>query len=68
MASERVQRRIERLLYQAEEAMDRSDWESVQEHAKVALGLDPQNSDALAFLASVEQVLQPESEIGRAHV
>jgi len=50
-------------LDQAEEAMDRSDWESVQEHAKVALGLDPRNSDALAFLASVEQVLKPESVV-----
>ena len=38
--------------------MDRSDWESVREHAKVALGLDPDNADALAFLASVEQVLE----------
>ena len=63
MASERVQRRIERLLDQAEDAMDGSNWESVREHAKVALGLDPENTDALAFLASVEQVLKDESEV-----
>jgi hypothetical protein len=49
MASERIQRRIDRLLDQAEEAMDRSDWESVRDYAKVALGLDPENTDALAF-------------------
>ncbi len=61
MASERVQRRIERLLDQAEEAMDRSDWEAVRDHAKVALGLDPENADGLAFLASVEQVIETES-------
>ncbi len=60
MASERIQRRIDRLLDQAEEAMDRSDWESVRDHAKVALGLDPENTDALAFVASVEQVLEAE--------
>ena len=63
MASERIQRRIDRLLDQAEEAMDRSDWESVRDHAKVALGLDPENTDALAFLASVEQVLEAESTV-----
>ena len=60
MASERVQRRIERLLDQVEEAMDRLDWESVRDCAKVVLGLDSANSDALAFLASVEQVLGAE--------
>ena len=63
MASERIQRRIDRLLDQAEEAMDRSDWESVRDHAKVALGLDPENTDALAFLASVEQVLEAGSTV-----
>ena len=63
MASERLQRRLERLLDQAEEAMDRSDWESVRDHAKVALGLDPNNTDAIALLASVEQVLATESTV-----
>jgi len=63
MASERVQRRIERLLDQAEEAMDRLDWESVRDVAKVVLGLDPENSDALVFLASVEQVLEDETPV-----
>ena len=58
MASERVQRRIDRLLDQAEEAMDRLDWGTVRECARVVLGLDPENSDALAFLTSEEQVLQ----------
>ena len=61
MASERVQRRIERLLDQAEEAMDRLDGDSVHDVVKVVLGLDPENSDALVFLASVEQVLEKES-------
>ncbi|MCI0824856.1 MAG: protein kinase, partial [Chloroflexi bacterium] len=61
MASERVQRRIERLLDQAEEAMDRLDWESVRDIVKVVLGLDPENSDALVFLASVDRVLEDET-------
>ena len=61
MAGERVQRWIDRLLDQAEEVMDRSDWEGVREHAKVALGLDPENAGALAFPSSVEQVLKAES-------
>lgn len=46
MASEPIQRRIDRLLDQAEEEKDRSDWESVRGHAKMALGLDPENTDA----------------------
>ena len=46
--------------------MDRSDWESVRNHAKVALGLDPENTDALAFIASVEQVLEAESTVPSA--
>jgi len=43
--------------------MDRLDWESVREIAKVVLGLDPANSDALAFLASVQQILTNESAV-----
>ena len=51
MASERIQRRIDRLLDQAEEAMDRLDWGTVRECARAVLGLDSAYSDALAFLA-----------------
>ena len=58
MASERIQRRIDRLLDQAEEAMDQLNWDSVRDCAQAVLGLDPQNNDALAFLASVDRVLQ----------
>ena len=48
---------------QAEEAMDRLDWESVRDLAKVVLALDPENSDALVFLASVDHVLEDESAV-----
>ena len=51
MASERIQRQIDRLLDQAEEAMGRLEWGTVRECARVVLGLDSTNSDALAFLA-----------------
>ena len=37
MGTERIERRIDRLLDQAEEAMDRLDWESVRDGAKVVL-------------------------------
>ena len=52
MASERIQRRIDRLLDQAEEAMDQLKWDAVGEYAQAALGLDPGNTDALAYLDS----------------
>ncbi len=63
MASERIQRQIDRLLDQAEEAMGRLEWGTVRECARVVLGLDSTNSDALAFLGSVEQVLPGEPSV-----
>ena len=58
MASERIQRRIDRLLDQAEEAMDQLKWDAVGEYAQGALGLDPGNTDALAYLESAQLVQQ----------
>ncbi len=58
MASERVQRRIDRLLDQAEEAMDSFNWDSVRDCAQAVLGLDSENADALAFLDSADRVLR----------
>ncbi len=49
MPSERVQRRIDRLLDDAEEAADRHDWDAVAEYARTALSADPANEDALTF-------------------
>ena len=63
MASERIQRQIDRLLDQAEEAMGRLEWGTVRECARVVLGLDSTNSDALAFLGSVEHVLPGEPSV-----
>ncbi len=63
MASERVQRQIDRLLDQAEEAMGQMAWEAVRDSAKAVLGLDSSNNDSIAFLASAEQVLGTDSTI-----
>ena len=41
MASNRVQRTIESLLDEAEQAVGRSDWDSVKDRAQNVLALDP---------------------------
>ena len=46
MASERVQRQIDRLLDEAEEAIAVSDWATVGDGARNVLRLDPENSDS----------------------
>ncbi len=55
MASERIQRRVERLLDQIEEAMERLDWESVRSSALAVLALDADNLEASAFLGAADQ-------------
>jgi|GEM_PF-784921 serine/threonine protein kinase len=50
MPSERVQRRIDRLLGEAEEAADQSDGPGVRERANRVLVADPDNEDARVFL------------------
>ena len=52
MASERFQRRIERLLDEADEAIARYDWEAVRQAAQAVLAIDPDNSDGQTFLAT----------------
>src|SRR3990170_1711384 len=57
MASERIQRRIERLLDQAEEAADRREWDVVRQRAEDILTFDPDNSDASGFLVAAQRAL-----------
>jgi len=57
MVNERLQRRIERLLDEAEEAITRLDWKVVHDRAQAVLAIDPQNGDGLAFLATAERAL-----------
>ena len=60
MPSERIQRRIDKLLDDADEAYSKFDWELAEERAKAALGLDPDNEDALAFIAGVRRMKDSE--------
>ena len=60
MAGDRIQRRIDRLLDQAEEAADEPNWQRVRELSQNILAFDPENTDALGFLAAADRSL-PES-------
>ena len=57
MASERTQRRIDSLLDEAEEAIARLDWQVVQIRSQAVLALDPNNPDAVNYLAAAERGL-----------
>jgi len=57
MPSERVQRRIDSLLDQAEEAVDALDWRRVQEIGDAVLVADPDNEDAKTFIAMADKSL-----------
>ena len=50
MTNERINRRIERLLDQLEEAADIEDWETVQRLSRQVVALDRENAGAAAFL------------------
>ena len=58
MPSERVQRRIDRLLDDTEEAVDQHNWELALELTAAILEVDPSNKDALLFerMAEAEDV------------
>lgn len=55
MASERIQRRIEILLEEADEAVGKSDWAVVRDRAQNVLRLDPENSDAISYQAAADR-------------
>ncbi len=57
MATERLQRRIEQFLDEAEGAVARLDWAVVRDRARAVLGLDQENEDGLALLAAAEREL-----------
>ena len=57
MASERIQRRIDLLLDEADEAVSKSDWVTVADRAQNVLALDPDNKDAATFVAAAERAL-----------
>ena len=57
MASERIQRQIDRILGEAEEPSGQQDWELILEKARHILTFDPDNSEERAFLAVAERAL-----------
>jgi hypothetical protein len=57
LASDRLQRRIERLLDEAEEAVSRLDWQVVHDRGQAVLVFDPENAEGGAFLAAAERAL-----------
>ena len=57
MASERIQRQIDRLLDEAERALDQGDWDLVNDRAGKVAALDPDNLDAKTFLAAAARAL-----------
>jgi len=57
VTSERIQRRIDQLLTEADEAVSVSDWLRVQDRARNVLAFDSENSEALAYLAAAETAL-----------
>ena len=58
MATERIQRRIDRLLDQIEEEADQLNWPAVLDRAKAVLAYDPENEDAGSFLTAAERALE----------
>ena len=57
MASDRIQRRIERLLDEIERESDRDNWQRVCDLAKQVLGFAPDDVNAKAFLSVAEERL-----------
>ena len=57
MATERMQKRVDILLDQAEDAIAKSDWDLVRDRAQNVLALDPNNPDAQALIAASQRAL-----------
>ena len=58
MPSERVQRRIDALLDEADAAITAGDWQAVVEKATAVLSIDAENEDAGAFLTMAKTTLE----------
>src|SRR5438132_6980 len=66
MPSERVQRQIDRLLDEAEQAMADGAWETVRLCCDAVLALDAANADAHSYLQAARQRLEGGSEAAAA--
>ena len=58
MASERLQRQIDRLLDEAEQAIAQRDWAAVRQRAQDVLAIDPENEEGQAFFAAADRGLE----------
>ena len=65
MPSERIQKRIDHLLDQADAAAEANHWQSVRTHARAVLIADPDTPDAKTLLAMADE-LAPEESYGTA--
>ncbi len=63
----RVQRTIERLLEEAEDAISQSDWAVVRDRAQNVLALDHDNRDALAFVEAAHMISQFTPNLSFSH-
>lgn len=55
MASEPVQRQTDRLLDEAEPAIAEHLWSLARDRAQSVLAIDPENSDAIRYLAAAKR-------------
>ena len=55
MASERIQRQIDRLLDESEQALTQYDWDGVRQSAQAVLAINPENADAQTYLAAADR-------------
>jgi len=68
MPSERAQKRIERLLDQAEGASDQLDWSGVEQRALAILGIDPENREAIELKVMAESASRAKALMGELPV
>ena len=67
MASDRIQRQIERFLDEAEDAVAHGDWGTAKDCAEKVFAFDPENSDGLAFSSPLATpLISRVAEAGRA--
>ena len=59
MATERIRRRIEQLLDEADQAVVARNWGLARDRASDVLMFDPANADAMAYLAAAQRALGP---------
>ena len=57
MASDRIQRRINNLLDEADEAVTALDWDVVRARAEAVLAFDPENKEANASMEDTDPAL-----------